>query len=394
MSEPPNPLWQVLEAQVDDMFALYQLAQLLTEATDLEELVQVALPQLVRVSDSRYAALFLQAGPEPRQELVAWMGPGSDGPRSRNEETPPFDDGQAAMEWFQAACGLDARDCVALPLDVGRELPGLLTLAPSSRNGFSRHQHHLIATMAREMARALQLALARSDLQRRQQQVEQMQADFVAAVSHELRTPLALTQASLDSLTHLELTPEQQRRFIQDIGQSTAELSRLVHTILDFSRVEEGHWSVHLQATDLAKVAERTTREAGSAAQRRLIVDVPPIEVQADAERLGQVVGNLLTNALKYSPPDTPVRLRARSAPSRGVAWLDVHDQGEGIPAEDVPYLFQKFFRARNVRTSTLPGTGLGLYMAKRLVEAQGGSIRLRSRLGRGTVVRVYLPLA
>jgi signal transduction histidine kinase len=124
------------------------------------------------------------------------------------------------------------------------------------------------------------------------------------------------------------------------------------------------------------------------------LLDVPPIEVQADAEQLGQILANVLTNALKYSLPDTPVRVRARSSPSLNVAWVEVRDWGYGVPAEDAHHLFQKFFRARNVRESALPGTGLGLYMAKRLVEAQGGTIRLRSRLDHGTSVRVSLSLA
>lgn len=390
--EAPAYLWQVLEAQADDMFALYQLAQLLAEATDLDELVRLALPQLVRVSDSPHAALFLQVDPEGQQDLVAWVGPDVD------EEAQPhssirFGDNQLAAAWFREACGLAAGDCMFLSLEIGRDLPGLLALAAPSRDGFSRHEQHLLATMAREVARLLQLALARADLHHRQQRVEEMQADFVTAVSHELRTPLALVQASIDSLTHLRLTPAQQRRSIEDIARSTAQLTRIVDAILDFSRLEEDRWDLHLQEIDLEDTVSRAVHESSSADLVRLHLETPSIRVRADPERLLQVLSNILQNALKYAPPDTSVRLRGRSSPQHGLAWLEVRDWGPGIPLEDQPYLFTKFFRARNARESAVAGTGLGLYIARRLMEAQGGAIRLRSHPEAGTSVRITLPL-
>jgi transcriptional regulator with GAF, ATPase, and Fis domain len=164
----PAYLWQVLEAQADDMFALYQLGQLLTEATDLDELVHLALPQLVRVSDSPYAALFLQDDPDGGQALVAWIEPDVNA-EIRPDDVPRLADNDSAAAWFRDACGLDEQDCMFLPLEVGRAMPGLLALAAPSRGGFRHHEQHLLATMAREVARVLQLALARSDLQRRQQ---------------------------------------------------------------------------------------------------------------------------------------------------------------------------------------------------------------------------------
>jgi signal transduction histidine kinase len=388
----PAYLWQVLEAQADDMFALYQLGQLLMEATDLDELVHLALPQLVRVSDSPYAALFLQVDPEGQQELVSWIGPDVD-EEVHPAGVPRFGDNTAAAAWFRTACGLDDRDCMFLPLQIGRSFPGLLALAAPSRDGFSHHEQHLLATMAREVARVLQLALARADLRRRQEKVEQMQADFVTAVSHELRTPLALAQASVDSLTHLDLSPGQQRRIVEDIGRSTAQLTRIVDAILDFSRVEEGRWDLHIKEVDLEELVPRMLRECFPADLFRIQPSIPSIWVRGDAERLTQVISNIVQNALKYSPSGSPVHLSAHASPRHGVAWLHVRDRGQGIPADDQPFLFTKFFRAGNARESAVAGTGLGLYIARRLIEALGGAIRVRSRAGRGTDVRIALPL-
>jgi two-component system phosphate regulon sensor histidine kinase PhoR len=395
MNRPQTPdyLWQVLEAQADDLFALYQLAQLLAEAADLDELIQLAVPQIVRVCDSPYAALFLPVERGSSQELLAWIGPDVGEAGIRAEPRRRFPDSAAATLWFQESCGLDSADCMVVPLEVGRPAAGVLLLAAASRDGFTHHEHHLIATMTREVARFLQLTLARSDLRRQQSQAEQMQADFVTAVSHELRTPLALLQASIDSLTHLPLTPEQRSHSLDDIAHSTRRLTRIVDTILNFSRVEESRWDLSVRPVDLAEVVARAMDDCGPASGR-LRVKAPVITVRADPERLLQSIVNIFDNALKYSPRDQPVFVRAYAWPARGVAWLQVRDRGAGIPEEDQPFLFQKFFRARDVRESATAGTGLGLYMAKRLVEAQGGSIRLRSRSGQGTAVRICLPLA
>lgn len=452
-------LWQVLQAQADDMFALYQLAQLLSQSAEVDEIAQLALPELVRVSDGSHAAMFLPAV-DGKLDLIAFIGPDvSDA--EQLESMLEFADDEAALAWFQAASGLDvppaggdrailrggvastaAHDgrqpslhavpgCLTLPLVLGIERAGLVVLSAPSRDGFSRHEQHLLGTMAREVERALQLAMAHSELRYRQQQVERMKTDFVAAVSHDLRTPLALIQASVDSLTHLPVTAEQRNRFISDIGQAAAQLTHQVDTILRFSALEEGHPNMQMQPVDLAECVARTVRQWGPT-QQRITFRVPPILVEADPGALQQVITNIIANALKYSPEDAPVRIRGRAwqprtveessevtipasvdssslgptsaaIPERaarqfsargGIALLDIRDWGQGIPSEDLPFLFTKFFRASNARQSSRGGTGLGLHIAKRLIESQGGSIRLRSRLGRGTSVRICMALS
>jgi signal transduction histidine kinase len=336
----------------------------------------------------------LQCTPESEQEVVAWIGPDVDSEAVGTADRPHFSDNSKALEWFCAVCGLTDRDCLVVPLDVGRSIPALIALGAPSRDGFTHHQQHLIGTMGREVARFLQLALAHIDLEEQRRQVEQLRSDFVATVSHELRTPLALIQASVDSLTHLSLADDQKDRCIEDIGESTRRLAHIVDTVLTLSRVEAGDWAVQVTAADLAAIVARASRECGPEAQMRLEVDVPPIDVLIDPERMVQVVSNLVTNALKYSADRSPIRVRARAWLTHGFAWLEVRDWGQGIPEEDRPHLFERFFRASNVRQSPLAGTGLGLYISKRLVEAQGGSIRLWSRSGEGTAIRICLPLA
>jgi len=399
-------LWQVLEAQADDLFALYQLAQLLAEATDVDELVHLALPQLTRVSDSTHAALFLP-NLDGGLQLVEWITPDPEDAPETPSRALPYDT-EVALQWFCGVCGLERQDCIALPLDLNRSSEGLIVLAAPSRGAFQRHEQYLLGTMSREVARVLQPALDRVDLRRRQEQTEQMQADFVAAVSHELRTPLALIRAGIDTIQHLPLTLDQQEQSMQDISAAATQLTRIVDIILDFSRLEEGQWDWQLGRVDLADVVDRVVDGCDRAARQRLQIQVPCVFIRADAKRLSQALGNLVNNALKYSPATSPVRLRARSWPqpesaapgarrdqvAGGSAWLEVRDCGRGIPLEEQAQLFRKFFRASNVRESSLSGTGLGLYIARRLVEGQGGAIRLRSRPGWGTAVRVCLPLA
>jgi signal transduction histidine kinase len=226
--------------------------------------------------------------------------------------------------------------------------------------------------------------------------LEELREGFVATVSHELRTPLSLVRGFAQTLLHLELDAPTQRGYLERIDELTERLSVLVGQILDVT---------HLQADPLilerAPIAFNSlvTRlrgdlEASGQAERlqvRLPRDLPPLE--ADGARVGQILENLVENAFKYGPPDGTVEI---SAIVEG-AWLAVavDDEGVGVPAQERPLVTEPFHRAWNVRESRVPGTGLGLYICRRLVEAHGGSLRIEDRPdGRpGTRVAFSLPL-
>jgi PAS domain S-box-containing protein len=226
--------------------------------------------------------------------------------------------------------------------------------------------------------------------------LDQLREGFVATVSHELRTPLALIQGYTDTLLHLQLEPAEQRHYLERIDHATHRLTTLVKEILDIA---------HLQADPL--VLERAPASFGSLVARlrgdlaatgqddRLVTtfgaDLPQIEV--DGTRVGQVLENLIGNALKYARAGTSITIGATAADG----WLTVYvvDEGVGIPESDRALVLEPFHRGRTVRESSIQGTGLGLYICRRLVEAHGGKLWLADRAdGRpGTRVNFTLPL-
>jgi signal transduction histidine kinase len=226
--------------------------------------------------------------------------------------------------------------------------------------------------------------------------LEELREGFVATVSHELRTPLSLIRGYAETLLHLDLDPAEQRDYLERIDEVTGRLSALVGQILDVT---------HLQADPLilerapVLFAALVTRLRGdlemSGRSERLVVELaselPPIEV--DAARVGQILENLVENAFKYGPADGLVTVSARVDGE----WLAVavDDEGVGIPATERALVTEPFHRAWNVRESRVPGTGLGLYICRRLVEAHGGRLWLEDRPdGRaGTRVGFTLPL-
>jgi PAS domain S-box-containing protein len=226
--------------------------------------------------------------------------------------------------------------------------------------------------------------------------LEQLREGFVATVSHELRTPLALIRGYTDTLLHLDLEPGEQRQYLERIDQATQRLSTLVKEILDTAHLQADPLILERAPASFASLVARLRGDLAATGQDgRLVIaladDLPPVEV--DAARVGQVLENLVANALKYAPPGTPVVLDATSSADWLTATVD--DEGVGIPESDRVLVLEPFHRARNVRESSIQGTGLGLYICRRLVEAHGGKLWLGDRPdGRaGTRVSFSLPL-
>jgi signal transduction histidine kinase len=226
--------------------------------------------------------------------------------------------------------------------------------------------------------------------------LEQLREGFVATVSHELRTPLALVRGYSETLLHLELDPTDQRRYIEHIHQVSARLTDLVTQILDVTHLDANPLNLErAPASFLALVARLRGDLAMSGEDARLVSnvtqDLPPIEV--DAGRVGRVLDNLVANALKYAPPDSPVVIDAAAEGEWLVVTID--DEGIGVPEAERAIVLEPFHRAWNVRESRIPGTGLGLYICRRLVEAHGGRLSIGDRADGqpGTRVTFTLPL-
>jgi signal transduction histidine kinase len=189
-----------------------------------------------------------------------------------------------------------------------------------------------------------------------------------------------------------ELTPEQRGAFLGLIADETTRLAALIGDVLDTSRIDAGTFSYRFADVDLGALVHESVAAASFAQDEvPVVVDVRPDlpRVRGDGERLRQVVGNLVDNAVKYSPAGSPVDVRAAS--HDGVVVVSVQDRGPGIAADDQRLVFEKFGRVSTGNSK--PGTGLGLYIARSIAEAHGGSLDVSSSPGRGATFTLRLPV-
>ncbi|MGZ4355128.1 MAG: ATP-binding protein [Gaiellaceae bacterium] len=228
---------------------------------------------------------------------------------------------------------------------------------------------------------------------RRLEEAERQKSELISIVSHEVRTPLSSLLGFSDLLLRRDVDEAARRRYLEIIHTESRRLASLTGDFLDVRLLEEGRLSLALEQIDLAQIArDQAAMFLAQDEEHALVLDVPdrPIWIEGDHDRLSQVVGNLVANAVKYSPGGGEIAVRAGE--SEGKARLEVSDHGVGIPREDQALIFTKFYRGR-AAASGIPGTGLGLAIARELVHAHGGEIEFESELGRGTTFRVELPV-
>lgn len=248
-------------------------------------------------------------------------------------------------------------------------------------------------TMAASLAQRLDEQAAHT---RALDELNQLQREFVATASHELRTPVTAIRSYAEALRREEILDEETRReCIEGIDRISERLARLVRTLLDVSRIESGALHVALGPVDTAASARAAVAQAGLEHAARDFVldaplDLPPVE--ADAERLEDVLANLLANAAKFSPPDESVLLRMRRA--GGLVAFEIVDHGPGIAEDELGRIFDRFYQIGRGTTREAGGAGLGLYIAHGYVTAMHGRIEVRSSPGRGSTFTVLLPVA
>jgi len=229
--------------------------------------------------------------------------------------------------------------------------------------------------------------------------VQQAQTEFVSTVSHELRTPLTSIKGFADTILRAgdRLDVSHQRRYVGIIKDQADRLTRLVEDLLAASRLESRKLQLTIRAIDLEEAIGRVCRNLDEkASNHHISVSVQPgtLPVWADADRLEQILTNLIDNAIKYSPPRTTVSICARNiGEDAELVEISVADQGVGIPEEHLPHIFSKFSRLDNPLVRQTEGTGLGLFITKALVLALGGQIRAASSV-EGTEFTVELPAA
>ncbi len=233
----------------------------------------------------------------------------------------------------------------------------------------------------------------------RQAELEKMKTEFVANVSHELRTPITSIKSYVDTLcNHGEkLDPDIYREFLQIIDNEADRLMSLVNDVLELSQIEEGDIEAEMHPLGLKQAAEAALRAVNLMARDKEIeltfnaLEPLPM-VMMNEEAIERVIINLLTNAIKYTPQGGKIEIKIEEFPQANEVGVLVTDNGIGIPEESLPQIFDRFYRVER-KVHTIKGTGLGLTIAKKIVENHQGHLEAKSVLGQGSTFSFYLPI-
>jgi signal transduction histidine kinase len=364
--------------------------------------------QEIRRKVNAYLAAYQRATGSPPEQVAREVGPLLDEALSSLEELVAFNVGEAhdaqeqANRWDQIADV--GGSSVAILLLAGMTtillwvrrvvLRPVLQVSQAMRR-FGAGQKSIQAPETgpaelREMARTFNEMA--SSLSRQQEN----QLAFLAGVAHDLRNPLSALKMStaLADPGRSDASPERIQKMLVLVGRQVARLDRMVGDLLDSTRIEAGRLELQLEERDARELAHAVVelyQATGPSHELSLSVPESPVLLRCDGARIEQVLNNLVSNALKYSPAGTRVEVTVQQQGEE--ALLSVSDQGIGISAEEQPHLFTPFRRSPGARERA-SGAGLGLSVARRIVEAHGGVIEVESQPGQGSVFRIRLPLA
>lgn len=233
--------------------------------------------------------------------------------------------------------------------------------------------------------------------------LEKLRKDFVANVSHEIRTPLSMLQGYSEALMDdIAASPEERKELVQVIHDESLRMGRLVKDLLDLARMEAGHIEMKHESVQIDQLTQRVHRKFSVLAKERniqMLLEMSPESIVldgADEDRLEQVLTNLLDNAFRHTNTGLQILMTAGyTETSKGkMLVIKIADQGQGIPPEDVPFIFERFYKADKARTrGANGGTGLGLAIVKNIVDAHQASIAVHSILGQGTTFTLTFPV-
>ena len=250
---------------------------------------------------------------------------------------------------------------------------------------------------AKVRQRTLELEMSNQELRVIQNELieaNMVKSEFLSIASHELRTPLTTLVGYSELLLTRPLTESQKKEFLGFINEESIHLSRIVDDLLDISRIEsQKDFGFAKKPVDLAKILVKNMQfysqaETGHRISTQVEQDLPL--VNADADKIGQVIKNFLDNAIKYSPRGDIV---CKAFLKDGMVWVSIRDEGIGISQENLPRIFDKFYRIEQDETAHISGTGLGLSIAKYVVESHDGRIDVKSEPGKGTTIAFGLPI-
>jgi signal transduction histidine kinase len=283
---------------------------------------------------------------------------------------------------------------LVVPMVTSAKIAGLLVLL-GKNGGFTEGDESFLTLYAAQAA----IAIRNSQLYEHTKSLDRLKSEFVAVVSHEIRTPLTSVKGALELLSDDRYfqNSEQQTKLLTIAHANAERLLLLINDILDFSKLENASLPMTIEPNRLEPILQQATHNLRTMVEERnisvdmqLASDLP--DLMLDPGRIGQVLTNLLSNAMKFSPPDGQIIITAERW--QGQIRVGVRDFGEGIAAPDLPKLFRKFSQIDSGSTRKVGGTGLGLVICKGIVEQHGGTIWVESTRGEGSTFYFTLPLA
>ena len=409
-AEEAERLRDELGRRIDFIEATSRAARALASSLDLDAAFDAFARELRSLLAFDRAAILLADGAGVRVMITAGLGADETAETDSSLTVPAamlhevIDEGRTvyrtdiAEDDYPEEAGLVAlgiRSRVLAPLQLGTRSIGALSISRNDPSSFRQEEVELVTLLGRLVATAVQ-NLRTYEAERATveelRRLSALRADFVSLVSHELRSPMAAVIGSARTLQARwrELRPDQREAFLAVIGDETTRLSALVGDVLDTSRIEAGTFGYHFTDVDLAEVVRDSVAAAEIGQDEvRLNADLPTAlpGVRGDAERLRQLVDNLISNAIKYSDSGGEVHVDARA--DDGHVVVRVRDSGPGIQPEHHTQIFEKFGRAGG---AAKPGTGLGLFLSRSFAEAHGGSLEVESKPGAGSVFTLRLP--
>jgi signal transduction histidine kinase len=403
-----------LGRRADVLEAATHCARALSSSLELDEAFEAFIRELRGFVPFDRTAIVLEEG--GAAQVMAVAGVGAEAVFARGSRAPvgetllaevlrtgqpvyreDMTDARYAEERQFLALGLRCR--IAAPLLQGPRAVGMISLVRHEPNAFKEQELELVGLLGRLLASAVQNIRAyqaeRSTVEELRR-LSALRADFVSLVSHELRAPMASVVGSAQTLRQRwrELTPDQRESFLALIGSETERLSALVGDVLDTSRIEAGTFTYRFEDVDLGALV-RDSVAGISLAQDEVMVtahvrgDLP--RIRGDRDRLQQILTNLLENAVKFSPAGEEVRVSAFQQDSR--VRIEVADRGPGVPPDQQRLIFEKFGRVTAPGSPGKPGTGLGLFIARSIAEAHGGTLDVLSSPEAGATFTLTLPV-
>lgn len=292
-----------------------------------------------------------------------------------SEDSRHFDD-------IEQTTGIPTKSILGIPLVTKNKVVGVLEVINKKQGEFTSGDENLLTVLGAQAAVAIENARLFH------------QSDLISEFVHELRTPLASLSTATYLLLRPEMSREQQEQIVNNIHNETLRLNSLASSFLDLARLESGRVQFRKSTFDVMDLLHECSDVMESKAdedriQIRVIEPEGPTLLEADRDKIKQVVLNLLSNAIKYNRPNGSIILKTE--PRENKMIISVQDTGVGIPQDAVGHIFEKFYRVRE-NESKVPGTGLGLSICRQIVQGHGGTIEIKSKLGIGTNILIGLP--